>query len=331
VDEQEAGKYRLRESDPKTYFDCVAGPTSWKACFFPPCETVLEARQQETGWTIATPQEPVEPLALVGIRACDLQALRVLDRVMLEGPYVDAGYAKRRESLFVVGVNCRRAAPTCFCHSTKSGPALAPGFDLGLTELRDFFVVEIGTERGGDVILAARWTPCSLDDIHTARNLPTKLAEQMQRRGKSATQFVPDQPAGRHLDMHELSRFLLDNLEHPRWEEVARRCLACGNCTLVCPTCFCSSVDEVSDLTGTHTRRERSWSSCFNHEHSYMNSGTVRRTVSARYRQWLVHKLATWQEQFGVGGCVGCGRCIVWCPVGIDLTAEVAAMRGGAT
>jgi ferredoxin len=136
-----------------------------------------------------------------------------------------------------------------------------------------------------------------------------------------------EQPRGRHLETAGIRELLLDNLEHPRWQTVAERCLSCANCTMVCPTCFCSSVEEVSDLTGDHVVRERSWASCFTAEHSYMNTGAVRKSTASQYRQWLTHKLATWHDQFETSGCVGCGRCITWCPVGIDLTEEVAAIR----
>jgi sulfhydrogenase subunit beta (sulfur reductase) len=120
----------------------------------------------------------------------------------------------------------------------------------------------------------------------------------------------------------------MNNLTHPRWDDVAKRCLSCTNCTMVCPTCFCSTVNEVNDLAGEKTTRERVWESCFNEEHSHTAGGAVHPTTKSRYRQWLTHKLATWIDQFGTSGCVGCGRCITWCPVGIDITEEVAAMEG---
>ena len=140
-------------------------------------------------------------------------------------------------------------------------------------------------------------------------------------------------PAGdahrqRSLDTHDIRDLLLGNLDHARWEEVGQRCLACANCTMVCPTCFCSTVQDVTDLTGDHVTRERFWESCFTAEHSYMNCGTVHKSISSRYRQWLTHKLASWHDQFDTSGCTGCGRCITWCPVGIDLTEEVSAIRG---
>ncbi|MEX0613439.1 MAG: 4Fe-4S dicluster domain-containing protein [Pirellulales bacterium] len=226
-----------------------------------------------------------------------------------------------------MAVNCRRAAATCFCHSMDTGPDVRGGFDLALTEVDGHFVIEIGSAAGADVMVEIEWTTAPRRDVEEARAISDALKDRMRKRDQ-----VPySQQQGtrqRFMDTTDIRNLLVDNLEHPRWEEVAERCLACGNCTLVCPTCFCASVEDISDLTGDNVRRERAWDSCFNAEHSYMNTGTVRKTIASRYRQWLTHKLATWHDQFGTSGCVGCGRCITWCPVGIDITEEVAAIRG---
>jgi len=256
------------------------------------------------------------------VRSCDLHALEIQDRVFLNGPYVDPHYKARREQLFVVAVNCRRAATTCFCHSMGTGPAVTRGFDLALTEFDTRFIVEIGSDRGAAVLRPLEWTPCSLDEVADARNVPRQLEESMHART-----VEPDQPVPRQLDTDGIRDLLLDNPTHPHWHDVAARCLACANCTMVCPTCFCSTVKEVTDLTGESVTRERTWASCFTNEHSYTSSGVVRPSIQSQYRQWLTHKLASWIDQFGTSGCVGCGRCITWCPVGIDLTAEVAAIR----
>jgi sulfhydrogenase subunit beta (sulfur reductase) len=132
---------------------------------------------------------------------------------------------------------------------------------------------------------------------------------------------------GRVLETDALRDVLYASAESPRWDDVAARCLACTNCTLVCPTCFCTSVDDVTDLTATSTERHRVWDSCFSEDYSYLHGGSVRTSTASRYRQWMTHKLASWTDQFGTSGCVGCGRCITWCPAAIDITAEAAALR----
>jgi len=326
LDAQDGGTYRLHNDPQAGYFDFVVGPHSLKNYLFPPRETILELSRQNGSWQAGSPVVDATPLAVIGVRACDLQALEVQDRVFLRGPYVDPAYRTRRESLFLIAVNCRRAAATCFCHSMQTGPEVRGGFDLALTEMDDRFFVKIGTPRGAQVMENVPRTPASDKEIDQAQQVPAKLEQQMHAR--SSAPAAADQPRARHLDTAGIRDLLLGNLDHPRWADVANRCLACGNCTMVCPTCFCSSVEEVADLSGDHVRRERSWASCFSSEHSAMNSGIVRKTTASQYRQWLTHKLASWIDQFGTSGCVGCGRCITWCPVGIDLTEEVAAIRG---
>jgi ferredoxin len=328
VEDQERGQYRLRRNGERRYFDHTTGPHSLKNFLFPPCETVLTVTRTDGHWKFDESVRDERPLAVLGARACDLQALIIQDHVFMQGKYVDSAYRRRRDKLFLVAVNCHRAAATCFCHSMKAGPGLQSGFDLGISELDEYLLIEVGSERGGSVVTAARWAPCSLDDIQAARDIPQRLSAQMRDRAAAEPADSSGSPPARSLDTSGLQELLQDNLEHPHWEDVARRCMACGNCTAVCPTCFCAVVQDASDLTGAEIRRERSWASCFTAEHSYMNSGPVRRTTESRYRQWLTHKLATWHDQFGSSGCVGCGRCITWCPVGIDLTQEVATLRG---
>jgi formate hydrogenlyase subunit 6/NADH:ubiquinone oxidoreductase subunit I len=183
---------------------------------------------------------------------------------------------------------------------------------VGLTELPHGFVVESGSNAGQAVLARLPLRDPLADDLTRAESARQNAVQQITRK----------------MDTTDIRDLLLGNLNHPRWEQVASRCLSCANCTMVCPTCFCSSVGEVSDLDGSHVERQRTWDSCFNLDFSYMNGGAVRNTVKSRYRQWLTHKLASWVDQFGTSGCVGCGRCITWCPVAIDLTEEVAAIRG---
>ena len=333
IDEQDGGRYRVVSDPQQRWFGYVVGPHSLKNFVFPPHETLLRSHRDADGlWSTQTELPETRPVAVLGVRSCDLRALRVQDRVFLEGPYVDVHYQSRREPLFLVAVNCARAAATCFCHSMKTGPAVRGGHDLALTEFVDHFVIEVGSDTGGEVVTETNWTPCTIEEVQAANDVPQRLSSAMQLRDKtlpasSAGDVEVDHPNGRYLDIRGIRELLLDNLEHARWQAVGKRCLSCANCTMVCPTCFCSSVEEVASLTQDNVERKRSWASCFTAEHSYMNSGTVRKTTASRYRQWLTHKLATWHDQFGQSGCVGCGRCITWCPVGIDITEEARKLR----
>jgi ferredoxin len=316
TDVQEGGSYRLARRDDEAVFGHNVGPESWKRLLFQPTLELWRARRSADGSLEVRADPPEHPrYALIGVRSCDLHAIAAQDRIFMEGAWADPDYSSRRQGAFIVAVNCGQAAATCFCVSMGTGPRVDSGFDLALTELLDAgghrFLVEVGSERGGEVLNELPSQPAEARDAEAAERVSERAASQM----------------GRTLDTTDIRDLLYRNREHPRWDEVADRCLSCGNCTMVCPTCFCSSVDDTTDLSGEEATRVRRWESCFSLEHSYLSGGHVRSSTKARYRQWMTHKLASWIDQFGSSGCVGCGRCITWCPVAIDITEEAAAIR----
>jgi len=315
TDEQEGGTYRLHDRDDDALFGFNNGPNSWKHHLFPPNLTLWKARRAEDGAISYEEQAEERPrYAFIGVRSCDLAAIAVQDRVFIGDSYTDADYEARRRDAFIVAVNCSQAGNTCFCVSMDTGPRAGSGYDLALTELLDGehrFLVEAGSERGREVLDALETEVAGDADRSAAEAVSDKCASQM----------------GRELDTDGIKELLYRNMEHPRWDEVSERCLTCGNCTLVCPTCFCHTVEDTSDLAGSEAERTRQWDSCFTLDHSHIHGGSIRNSPPSRYRQWMTHKLATWIDQFGTSGCVGCGRCITWCPVAIDITEEAAAIR----
>jgi len=323
-DLQDAGSYRLRERDDETLFAFAAGPQAWKSLLFPSRELLWSGRRVGAEKEVTAAVVDAKRLALFGVRSCDLHALAIHDRVLAKREVTDTAYVARREATFIVALTCSDPGGTCFCVSMGTGPVPDEGFDLALTELLDQdthrFLVVPGSDRGQEV----------LDDLKSrAGGVEVLPASEQDHLGAQEVGAAAAQHMGRSLDTNGLRDLLYAHPEHPRWADVASRCLSCTNCTLVCPTCFCTSVDVVSDLTGSATERWRVWDSCFTTDFSYLHGGSVRDSVQSRYRQWATHKLASWVDQFGTSGCVGCGRCITWCPAAIDLTAEVAAIRSG--
>ncbi len=314
TDRQEAGGYRLVRRDDAAVFGYNVGPHSWKKYLFPARERLWTGRASDGSFSIQLEPSDAAPLAFLGVRACEIAAIAVQDRVF-DGAVRDPGYHERRRRALVVAVQCAQAGATCFCASMGTGPGVTGGFDLSLTELLPpgphEFLVEIGSERGAAIVAEVPTSSAPPEAVARARGIVDRTAASM----------------GRSLDTSGLRDLLLGQPEHPRWAIVAERCLACANCTLACPTCFCSSQEEVPDLSGTTVERWRRWDSCFHSAFSEVHHQPVRKSTASRYRQWLTHKLASWYDQFGSSGCVGCGRCITWCPVGIDLTEEVAALR----
>ncbi len=315
TDRQEAGTYRLERRKDAALFGYNVGPHSWKKYLFPPRERLLVARRDGPTFEVAREEPVAEPLAFLGVRGCELAAIEIQDKVFLGGPHIDPGYRARRRRSLVVAVHCTQAGATCFCTSMGTGPRAGPGFDLALTELSvpgpHRFLVEVGSDEGARVLAGVLLDPAGERDDAESRAGIEQAARSM----------------GRTLDTTGIRDLLLGRLDHEEWAKVGERCLACTNCTMVCPTCFCYATEEVPDLEATQVERWRRWDSCFNLAFSELHVASVRSSIRSRYRQWMVHKLATWHDQFGSSGCVGCGRCISWCPVGIDITAEAAAIR----
>jgi ferredoxin len=315
TDDQEGGSYRLRRRDDDGLFGYAVGPRSWKQFLWPPRLRLWRARAGGDGFEVEQESSSISKDAYIGVRSCDLHAITSLDSALRDVPHPDPDYAARRENVFVVALNCWQAGGTCFCVSMGTGPRARSNYDLALTEVLEdghhYFLVESGSEAGARILAG----------------LPTREAadDEIDAGERMVEQAVAGQ--GRTMDTTDLRDLLYRNYEHPRWDEVSDRCLTCGNCTMVCPTCFCTSVEDTTDVSGTTAERSRSWDSCFTMDFSYVHGGSVRSTPRSRYRQWMTHKLATWGEQFDTFGCVGCGRCITWCPVAIDITEEVAAIR----
>ena len=311
----EPGGYRLRRRDDEAAFGHSAGPQSWKRFLHPPRERLWSAaRTPDGGFELADEGDDGEPprYAFLGVRPCDLRAIAIQDRVLAQP---GSWYAARRARLFIVAVNCTEPGETCFCASMATGPGADTGYDLALTELLDDsghrFLVDVGSPRGADVLERVPSEPAGEVTVRGARSAVETAAGRMSRQ----------------MDTGDLRRLMTDSYQATRWDDVATRCLTCGNCTMACPTCFCTAIEDTTDLTGDHAERWERWDSCFDLDFSYLHGGGVRKSAKSRYRQWLTHKLGTWHDQFGSSGCVGCGRCIVWCPARIDLTEEVKALR----
>ncbi|HET9974294.1 MAG TPA: 4Fe-4S dicluster domain-containing protein [Streptosporangiaceae bacterium] len=308
-----AGSYRLRRRADDAAFGHAAGPQSWKRFLHPPREKLWSATRTAGGFEVSEDDEQPPRYAFLGVRPCDLRAIEIQDRVLGQP---GSRYAGRREAAFVIAVNCTEPGETCFCASMGTGPGAGQdGFDLALTELVSEgghrFLADVGSARGAAVIGQVPSRAAAEGDIRGARTAVEAASDQM----------------GREMDTSGLRELMAGSHGAARWDDVAARCLTCGNCTLACPTCFCTSVEDSSDLTGDHAERWELWDSCFDLDFSYLHGGSVRTSPKSRYRQWLTHKLGSWHDQFGSSGCVGCGRCIVWCPAGIDLTEEVKALR----
>jgi len=319
TDEQGPGFYRIKKTDSRAYFGYSSSPRTWKESLFKSRERLFSSTKTKNG-SIQFTREPVEApkVAFIGVRACDVVAIAIQDRIFIEPRIQDPAYQARRENALIVAVQCTSSSPTCFCASMNTGPEVRGGYDLALTEIvserEHYFLIQENSAEGERVLALFERSGHLNDGIEEYRACARPVFEEVARTQK------------RRMDLTGVRKLLNNNFEHPRWENVAARCLNCTNCTLVCPTCFCATVEDTADLGNSTAERWRRWDSCFTLDHSYIHGGSVRYTGKSRYRQWMTHKLSTWWDQFGTTGCVGCGRCITWCPVGIDITEEAEAI-----
>lgn len=343
TDRQAPGSYRLEKRGDDAWFGYAVGPHSWKKYLFPPHLRLWQGQRTANGFTVHAVEPDPPPRAFLGMRSCELHALAIQDRVFLDraGGVTDPHYARQRARLFLIAVECDSPAETCFCISMGTGPAVDPervpgplarspdasgrvaltmateptspraACDLILTELDDAFVVRAASEAGRHLLARLSLAQASGAQVDEGRSRIAAAAQSMSRT----------------VDATDLHGLLHRNQEHVRWDDVASRCLSCTNCTLVCPTCFCSATEDTTDLALENTERTRQWDSCFTPDFGRVHGGNFRPSIRGRYRQWLTHKFASWFDQFDVSGCVGCGRCIAWCPVGIDVTEELTAIR----
>lgn len=311
----EAGVFRLRPRQDAAFFGFNLGQESWKKFLYPAGLPIVQAVREQDAISFRAYPQQIPAYALLGVRACEVAALDVLDRSLGQGQVSDPDYVARRQQALIIVVNCTEADASCFCASLGTGPAVSGNFDLALTELLDgdapVFLIQAGSPAGERLLAALPGQPATAVQVEQAR-LAITAAAQVQSRS---------------LEVSGLPGLLYDRSEHPHWQNIAARCLGCGNCALVCPTCFCFRMKEETDLANTTATRWREWEVCLNLDHSYIHGGWIRPSIRSRYRQWLTHKLAAWLDQFGCLGCTGCGRCLVWCPAAIDLTAELRALR----
>jgi sulfhydrogenase subunit beta (sulfur reductase) len=312
--EASPGRYRLAAAPDRRVFGAGPLADSAKRFLHVPEARLATAEKENGAFRIIEERPAAGKMALFGIRPCDTAAIGRMDHVLLRDRFVDPQYRARREQTLIIAANCVRSAATCFCASMDTGPRAASGFDIALTEHlngRLEYLAESGSAKGTAILADLKAPAAEPEFVHSCHAQCDTAAAQQTR----------------SVEYRKARRTISRQFENRRWEEAGKRCLACGNCTMACPTCFCVNTTDRSSPDLSHAERWRLWDSCFTQSFSYIHGGSVRTSTKSRYRQWLSHKLAHWQDQFGETGCVGCGRCITWCPAGIDITEEFAALE----
>jgi len=305
VDIQSPGGYAIG-GESALVFASVNGPDSPKRYLHPAEVELSKLADKGSGVELLSAFHSDRKYAFFGIRPCDLRGVGVMDRTMLMPGFEDPVYSTLRDDSIFIVVNCTRAGENCFCASMGTGPAAESGYDVAITELPEKLLFDI-LGRSMSLFQGIELNAATEEELREGEEMVRNAREQM----------------GRRISEKDPARQMYAALDSPIWGRVAERCLACGNCTMVCPTCFCNTIIDRTDLRDGSVHRVRVWDSCLSKDFVYSAGGNPRQQRTARYRQFVMHKFAYWPDEFGTYGCVGCGRCITWCPVGIDITDTV--------
>ena len=305
LDVQAPGSYSIAGESP-LFFSSVNGPDSAKNFLHPPEVVLTKLIEGSRGVEQTSAFHSDKKYAFFGLRPCDLRAVEIMDGAMMSPGYEDPVYSTLRNGSIFVVVNCTRAGGNCFCATMGTGPEASSGYDMAITELPDRLLIDV-PEGSKKLLEGVKVSPASEDDVRVGKEMIDRARTQM----------------GRRFEAEQVSKLMYAGMDSHVWKETADRCLACGNCAMVCPTCFCNVVQDRTDITDGSVSRVRMWDSCLSKDFVYSAGGNPRQERSARYRQFVMHKFAYWRDQFGPYGCVGCGRCVTWCPVGIDITQTV--------
>jgi ferredoxin len=284
-----------------------------KKLFFLPEEKLFSFLRKEKGRVDIKEEEKEAKRALFGVHPCDVKALLLLDQVM-KGDFLDPYYVKRRQKTILIAMNCTQPRENCFCTSFDTGPELKEGYDLLLTDLDRKYLVEVGTLDGKRLLERVKTSKAGKGDVKKKKQKIEGAREKIKKK----------------IETEGLEADLKKNFNHEKWKEVKDKCLFCGSCTHVCPTCFCYNVSDFNAHTLKSGERIRNWDSCLTLEFAEVAlGGNFRKDREARIKQRIYHKLAYFKEQFGSFGCVGCGRCIDTCVKDIDITEVINEIRGG--
>ena len=308
------GVFAYKKIDQPEEVDLSASNTQKpaKEVFFPQSETMFRYEKAGNEARITSTEGVERKRVILGARPCDIQAVSLIDQVFSGKEYTDVYYANKRDATTVIGMACNHPLSTCFCTSMKGGPFAREGSDLFLIDLGEAYLVELHTEKGTAFSQNKFLKKAGPNDLNLAKEIEEKAS-------KRTDASLPVEGIDKKLDQM---------VENPFWEKVQEKCLGCRVCTYLCPTCHC--FDIVDEALTNKGQRVRNWDSCLSTLYSLETSGhNPRPTNRERTRQRIMHKFNYFPKNFDQIACVGCGRCILYCPAGFDIRQTIKEIQKG--
>lgn len=284
-----------------------------KELFFPQCDCLFSYEGMGSDLKLKEPPGDGKKTVIFGMRPCDARSVEMLDRVFLQEGREDPNYERRRDSTIILAIGCTKPGATCFCTSMNGGPFSVEGDDALITDIGDAFVIEAHTMKGKELL---------------GEHLSVEADDEALRKSAEVKLTAVDLIKSRVNAKRASDKNILELFKSPVWDTVHEKCLGCGVCTFFCPTCSC--FDVVDEKTATGGDRLRIWDPCTFPLYTKQASGfNPRATGKERIRQRMMHKIKYTAEGYGEMSCVGCGRCVLNCPVNLDIRQVINTLAGG--
>ena len=293
--------------------DALNTVRSAKDFFFPQTENLMEFKTSGKEIEVIDTRDEHEDFVVFGVRGCDVKSFEILDRVFLSEP-VDSFYANRRSHGIIVSMACTRPSETCFCSTFGIDPA-NPGADVSCWKTDTEIFFEANTDKGNKLmeLIADLTEEADNSAVEAQKEKIASIMKKLPLSGLTADKFGGG----------KTSEFF----NAPQWKTLSQSCLGCGTCTFVCPTCQCYDIRDFKTNDGVI--RFRCWDSCMYSDFTKMAHGNIRNSQLERFRQRFMHKLVYYPENNdGIFGCVGCGRCLSKCPISMNIVKVMKTLGG---
>ncbi|MEW6070064.1 MAG: 4Fe-4S dicluster domain-containing protein [Candidatus Thermoplasmatota archaeon] len=306
VKENNIAKFSIINDGTKIFYEYSNSTIPPKQIIFPQSEVLFKFQLTRKITELQVPVTEGKEKIILWLRPCDAKSFLILDKIF-DSEYKDNNYINKRKTTTLVGLSCNSPSSNCFCTSIKGSPFSKENLDVLFTELDKSYYVEVITKKGEEL-------------IEKAPRLFSEVSKEASIK-KVELQAEAERKIVRSVEVNKITEKLKAIYESAFWDSIGEKCIACGICAYLCPTCHCFDINDEVSITRAKGARIRTWDYCTHQLYTLQASGfNPRPTQKYRVRNRVYHKFKYFQDNFNSTGCVGCGRCVEYCPVNIDVS-----------